>query len=309
MKACFAPECPNVKCRWLRVLPPLIDFPLPELPFACVEAVPYNETFAQGDLAVISRGESVSRASALYEKRLNPQSTQEMRGLLEASHHETAVLHATTLLCDYLNRWNEAGPEEVAKAEAAALQALGSNPSHALAHYAKGFVHRTRGEHEAALAAFTETLKHVPDFARAHAQRGAQLLYLGRPQEAIAEVEKALEISPRSAQRGMFYWIIGRARFFMGQYAEAIPWLRRSIRLWPHLWYNRLYLASAYALAGRRAAASRALREFEREFPGYTLSRVTEHERTNPNDNPFVVAGRDQFHEGLRRAGMSSEAA
>jgi tetratricopeptide (TPR) repeat protein len=158
-------------------------------------------------------------------------------------------LHATTLLCDYLNRWNEAGPEEVAKAEAAVLQALGSNPSHGLAHYAKGFVHRTKGEHDAALAAFTETLKHVPNFARAHAQRGAQLLYLGRPQEAIAEVEKALEISPRSAQRGMFYWIIGRARFFMGQYAEAIPWLRRSIRLWPHLWYNRLYLASAYALA------------------------------------------------------------
>ena len=106
----------------------------------------------------------------------------------------------------------------------------------------------------------------------------------------------------------MFYWIIGRARFFMGQYGDAIPWLRRSIKLWPHLWYNRLYLASAYALSGKKAAASRALKEFEDQFPGYTLARVAEHERTNPNDNPFVVAGRSRFHEGLRRAGMSSEA-
>ncbi len=257
----------------------------------------------------ISRGESVARASAIYDKRLTPQSTRQMRGLLEASHHETAVFHATSVLCDYLNRWNEAGPAEVEKAEAAVLQALGSNPSHALAHYAKGFVHRTKGEHEAALASFSETLKYAPDFARAHAQRGAQLLYVGRPEEAVAEVERALELSPRSAQRGMFYWIIGRARFFMGQYAEAIPWLRRSIKLWPHLWYNRLYLASAYALSGKKAAAARALREFEQQFPGYTLARVTEHEGTNPNDNPFVVAGRDRFHEGLRLAGMSSEVA
>lgn len=257
----------------------------------------------------IGRGESVARASALYEKRLTPQSTREMRNLLEASHHETAVIHATTVLCDYLNKWNDAGSEEVEKAEAAVLRALGSNPSHALAHYAKGFVHRTKGEHEAALHSFSETIKYAPDFARAHAQRGAQLLYLGRPEEAIAEVEKALKLSPRSAQRGMFYWIIGRARFFMRQYAEAIPWLRRSIRLWPHLWYNRLYLVSAYALSRKKAAASRALREFESQFPDYTLARVAQHERTNPNDNPFVVAGRGRFHEGLRLAGMSSEEA
>lgn len=255
---------------------------------------------------MIARGESIARASALYEKRLSPESTNHMRGLLEASQHESAVLHATTLLCDYLNRWNEAGPAEVEKAEMAVLEALKSNPNHALAHYAKGFVHRTKGEHEAALDSFTETLEYIPDFARAHAQRGAQLLYLGRPQEAIAGVEKALEVSPRSAQRGMFYWIIGRAQFFMGQYAEAIPWLRRSIRLWPHLWYNRLYLVSAYALLGRKAAASRALQEFEGQFPGYTLARVVEHEGTNPNDHAFVVAGRERFHDGLRSAGMSS---
>ena len=255
---------------------------------------------------MIGRGVSIARASALYEKRLSPASTRNMRGLLDASRHEGAVLHATTVLCDYLNRWNEAGPAEVAEAEAAVLQALRHNPDHALAHYAKGFVHRTKGEHEAALAAFTEALKHDPDFARAHAQRGAELLYLGRPEEAIVEVETALRLSPRSAQRGMFYWIIGRARFFMGQYSQAIPLLRRSIRLWPHIWYNRLYLASAYALSGKPAAASRALQEFEHEFPGYSLARVREHERTNPNDNPFVVAGREQFHEGLRRGGMQA---
>jgi tetratricopeptide (TPR) repeat protein len=184
--------------------------------------------------------------------------------------------------------------------------ALTTKPDHFLGHYAKGFLHRTRGEHEDALAAFTETVKHNPTFARAHAQRGAELVYLGRPEEGIADVEKAIALSPKSPSLGMFHWIIGRARFFMGQYAEAIPWLQRSVRHWPHLWYNRLYLVSAYALLGKKAAASRALRAFDKQFPGYTLARVVVEERSNPNNNPFVVAGRSRFHEGLQRAGMAS---
>jgi adenylate cyclase len=252
----------------------------------------------------MQHGRPFAEATTLYDKRLDPQATQRMRGLLEASRHETAVFHATTVLCDYLNRWNEAGPDEVKKAEEAVLEALKGNPDHALAHYAKGFVHRTKGEHDAALASFTETLKYAPEFARAHAQRGAQLLYLGRPQEAIAAVEKAIELSPRSAQRGMFYWILGRAYFFSGKDADAIPWLRRSIRLWPHLWYNRLYLVSALAHSGKRAAARRELQAFDKEFSGHTLARVQQHEKTNPNDNPFVIAGRRRFHEGLTLAGM-----
>jgi hypothetical protein len=34
---------------------------------------------------------------------------------------------------------------------------------------------------------------------------------------------------------------------------------------------------------------------------------VKRHERSNPNSNPVVVAGREMFHEGLRRAGMAEE--
>jgi adenylate cyclase len=253
------------------------------------------------------RGNSVARARAIYDTRLSPQKTQQMRGLLEASAAETSALLATSVLCDYLNRWNDAGPAEVARAEIAVQQALSIDPNLSLAHYAKGFVHRTRGEHETSLAAFTEALRLYPNFARGHAQRGATLLYLGRPEEAIAEVEKAIELSPNSPSLGMFCWIIGRAHFYMGEYAKAAPWLQRSIRLWPNLWYNRLYLVSADAHLGNKAAASRGLRAFDRLFPDYTLARVLIEERANPIKNRLVIAGRRKFHDGLRRAGMTAE--
>jgi tetratricopeptide (TPR) repeat protein len=227
-----------------------------------------------------------------------------MRGLLNESAAETAALLATTVLCDYLNRWNEAGPAEVARAEAAVKQALADDPKLFLAHYANGFLARARGQHEASLAAFDQAIGNAPDFARAHAQRGEQLLYLGRFDEAIASVEKAISISPKSSVRGYFYWVIGRARFFKEQYAQAIPWLERSVRNWPNVWYNRAYLVSAHALADNPAAARRVRRAFDRRFPGYTLAHVIENERATPDDNRLVVAGRERFHEGLRRAGM-----
>src|SRR5579872_4814471 len=161
-----------------------------------------------------SRANGVARARAIYDKRLSPEGTRQMRGHLETHAAESSALIATSVLCDYLNRWNDAGAAEVAKAEMAMQHALATKPDHFLAHYAKGFLHRTRGEHDTALAAFTEALKYNPDFARGHAQRGAQLVYLGRPDEGIAEVEKAISLSPKSPSLGMFHWIIGRARFF-----------------------------------------------------------------------------------------------
>ena len=252
-----------------------------------------------------SREDSYARARSLYEKPVTPQRTQQMLGLLDESTAETAALTATTVICEYLNRWNEAGPRHVARAEAAVEQALARDAGHFMAHYAKGFVHRGKGQHQASLAAFEQTIKHNPEFARAYAQKGEQLLYLGRFAEAIAAVERAIEISRKSAVRGYFYWVIGRSRFFLQQDAEAVTWLRDSVRNWQNVWYNRLYLVSAHAHTGNMSSATRVLRSFDRRFPGYTLARVIENESATPSDHPLVVAGRRRFHDGLRRAGMA----
>jgi len=104
--------------------------------------------------------------------------------------------------------------------------------------------------------------------------------------------------------RGYFYWVIGRAYFFKEDYPQAIDWLRRSVREWPDVWYNRAYIISAQAMAGRQATAQRALAAFNRRFPGYTLRQVMLDEEANPSGHRSVGEGRDRFHEGLSRAGM-----
>lgn len=109
----------------------------------------------------------------------------------------------------------------------------------------------------------------------AHAQQGAQLVYIGRPLQALPLIEAALRISrPQSPARPMFCWYMGRAYFYAGKYREAIPWLQQSVEGRGNLWYNRLYLVSAHALAGDRDAAAEVLRAFDAAFPNFTLARA-----------------------------------
>jgi len=259
---------------------------------------------------------ALARAKRLYGQ-LRPETTLLARQLLEAavadpggtdreSPAECWALLGDILTCDYLNRWNGAEAAELARAEEAVGQALSLDPGLPLAHYAQGFVCRAKGEHEAALAAYSRTLELNPDFVRAYAHKAAELLYLGRLDEVPPLVHTAIERTPPgNLALGMFYWILGRTEFFAGRYSEAAQWLRRSIEVRPNLWYNRLYLVSALALTGEADEAQQTLREFDEAFPGYTVARVMRDEQTNPNHHPVVVAGRRQFHRGLTLAGMT----
>jgi adenylate cyclase len=255
----------------------------------------------------IGYGRSFSQARTIHNRSLTPARSRQMQELLNQAGAEKDALLAIRIVCDYLNRWNDAGPAEVAVARAAVNAALRLDPVPYLAHYAQGFLERTSGRHRISLAAFEATIRCNPDFARAHAQRGQALLYLGRAPEAIAAVDEAIKRNPTSNIRGYFYWVKGRSYFYQQQYAEAIHWLERSVRNWPGVWYNRAYLVSAHALsekAGSRAAARRVLRAFNRRFPENTLARVIEHERATPDNVPSFVAMRERLHQGLRLAGM-----
>ncbi|MBV9827317.1 MAG: tetratricopeptide repeat protein [Alphaproteobacteria bacterium] len=254
----------------------------------------------------ISQGESFRRARELYDARRSPQTTREMRQLLTETRHETALIHSITLVCDYINHWNDATLREVNEAANLVNQVLKANPTYFLAHYAKGFIHRARNQHRAAYRAFGEALRLQPEFARAYAQQGEELVYLGRPAEGIKLVEEALRRRPESVARGMFHWIIGRAQFFMGNDAEAIKPLSLSIEEWPNLWYNRCYLIAAYAHLGDTTAATAALIDLNNVdgLAGHTLTQVLEHEIRVPASHAVVTRGRERFHDGLLLAGM-----
>jgi tetratricopeptide (TPR) repeat protein len=258
----------------------------------------------------------MSRARALHRQLRTPANSLEIREILQKAladpvgfepreAAETCSLLAEILMCDYLNGWNDSGTPELKEAENAVRRALDVVPGLAAAHYASGLVHRARGEHEAALAAFTRTVELNPKFALAHAQQGAQLIYTGRPLEALQPIDAAIRTSrPDNPSLPMFFWYKGRAHFVSGNYADAIECLQQSVEGRGNVWYNHLHLVSACALNKDNEAAAVALRGFDDRFPNYTISRVIHNEQANPHSNPTMVAAREKFHEGLRLAGM-----
>ncbi len=256
------------------------------------------------------------RAMGIYISGITPEHTLAARRLLEEAvsldprSAETWAWLADLLASDYLNRWNDAGIDQLAEAETAVARALAIDQNLALAHFADGFIHRAKGENTAALESFNRALRLNPNFARAYAQKANELVNVGRPEEAPPLVERAIKLSPRDPSLGVFYWNLGRANFFAHRYPDAIPWLQKAVEVRPNQWNHWLYLASANALIGNKREAETVLHNFNDHplFRGrkFTLERVVEYEQANPNENPVIVEGRKKFHEGLIEAGMTA---
>jgi tetratricopeptide (TPR) repeat protein len=220
-------------------------------------------------------------------------------------------LLATVLASDVLNAWNDAGKPEVDRAEAAARRAISLNPHTAVAHYALGYVHRLRGNHEAALSSFNDAIRIDPYLAKAYAQAGNVMVFLGNARGAIPLVEKATQLSPQDPSIGPFFWIKGRAYFTLGDYPKAIEALEESVRLRPNLWFIQAWLVAAYALSDRDAEARKALAEFEQApfDTRFDLDRIAEYYAREPQfQNPTMQAATGRLLSGLKKAGMRSAA-
>ncbi len=180
--------------------------------------------------ATLKPGDLIGQARAIQSQVMTPENSLQIRELLRKALAEPVGVElrrlaeawcflAEVLMCDYLNRWNGSGATEFAEAENAVQHALEIAPGIAAAHYTSGLIHRAKGEHEAALAAFTRTVELSPEFALAYAQQGAQLIYTGRPLDAVQPIETAIRISrANNPSRPMFYWYLGRAHFVAGNY-------------------------------------------------------------------------------------------
>ena len=271
---------------------------------SAVSKCPYNECHSQCQSRASG---SVSEDNDRFIRDVLRSALDSLGGAKPAWAAEAWALLADVLASDYLHHWNGAGSAERDEAEKAAKEALAIDDKLALAHYANGFVQRAMGNHKGAKAAFEVTTTLDSSFFRAYAQQANECITLGEPDKALLLVQKAIDNSPHDASLGMFYWIKGRAYFFLGNYSDAVPWLKKSIEERPTVWYNRLYLVSAYAQTGNAAdlrEAKNALSAFTEKFGPHTITDVISKEAANPGGDGQVDDGRARFHDGLRKAGM-----
>lgn len=109
---------------------------------------------------------------------------------------EALALLADLLVSDYLNQWNNTKIADVDTAEGLIASALFIDPTVWMAYYARGFMNSVRGRHQASFDDFRKVTQLNPAWARAYAQMGNQMLFLGSPQQAVQDGLKAIEVSP-----------------------------------------------------------------------------------------------------------------
>jgi eukaryotic-like serine/threonine-protein kinase len=91
-----------------------------------------------------------------------------------------------------------------------------------------------------------------PNSTDAHRLNGFRLLFLGRFEEALAEVQRSLEIEPLSTAGNINY---SYALFYSGRIDESEAQTKKAIDLAPDFWLSHYYLYNVYRLKGNYAQA------------------------------------------------------
>src|SRR6185369_3556772 len=154
----------------------------------------------------------------------------------------------------YLTIWgDEPARETFPKAREFALRASQLDSSLAEPHILLGLLkflqeHDFGGwerESQLALAANANSTE-------AHRMNGLRLLYLGRFEEARAEIQRALEIEPLSPTANIVYSL---CLFYSGRVDDSEAQMKKTIELAPDFWFSHYYLFNIYRFKGNYALA------------------------------------------------------
>jgi TolB-like protein len=152
-----------------------------------------------------------------------------------------------------------------------------------------------------ALEAMDEALRIDPYRSWVYTDRALFKIWMGRPQEALAELDKSVALDAREAVEADTMRIGCRAHLALGHYEDAIKLCERASAL-DDLYQPYLYLTAAYAQTGKMAKASTAKVQLLRLQPGYTIER---YRKLRVSDVPeFWQQTEVHMFAGLRKAGV-----
>jgi tetratricopeptide (TPR) repeat protein len=103
--------------------------------------------------------------------------------------------------------------QQYTEAEAVLRKSLEIDPTQAAAWFNLGFLLQKREEHEQALAAFDQAVRHHDRLDRAHYGRALSLMALERNQEAKAALQRTVDLQPMSPYG---YYHLAVLQFKMG---------------------------------------------------------------------------------------------
>ena len=183
--------------------------------------------------------------------------------------------------------------QSLAKSKELLQRAIVLDNTYAEAHATLGFLFSMTEKHDKAVATAEHAVAINPNSAFTHAALGHTLRFAGRWEEAIPEYKKAIRLNPIPPDQ--YFFGLGLAYAWTGQYDEAIKWCEKAVRQKPNSFFAHLMMAVIYSLSGREEEARVEGAEVLRINPKFSLEKF-EKRCTGKDKERFIGA--------LRKAGL-----
>ena len=145
-----------------------------------------------------------------------------------------------------------------------------------------------------------------PDNAKAYGAAGLYKMFLGRSEEGIADVEKALRLSPNDNEASTWLANLCYLHGKLAQWEQTIEWCEKAMAAGtPQKSRALANLTAAYAWTGHDKEASETIERLRNVDPHFTA--LTYQTIIDNHPNPTYQAQTARVLEGMRKAGLPEE--
>lgn len=197
--------------------------------------------------------------------------------------------------------WVDDSDARLAEGLVAAKKALACDDKDAIPYFAAGRIYMMMGEHDNAIATLEKSIQINPSFAQSYHGLGFALALAGRLEESKQTTQKAITLSPREPMLWAFNVVHAFTCILNGDNEEALESAQRVLRnpsasgYWPHAVF-----AAAAANLDQMDDARRALAAARKERPNLSLAFLGHNMPTK------FEGGLDPYLDALRKAGLSA---
>ena len=261
-------------------------------------------------LDYILRGRAASLKPPTRAIRSEQVSLYEHALALDPNSVEAQSKLADALSGRILANMTDTAAADLLRAEDLVTRAMAASPNSPLPHMAKATLLRAQRRYSEAIPEFETVLARNRNSVYALFGLGQCKLFTGSIEETIPLVERAIRLSPRDPELGVWYMHIGLVHLLQSRTVEAIVWLEKARNHAPALSLIRDKLAAAYGLNGELKRATAELAEARRLSGDDRFSSLARL-RARGKDGAVIPKIRAMFEAtyfaGLRKAGMPEE--
>ena len=235
---------------------------------------------------ILDTRETLLRCRSLYQQASNadPGNATACSGL------------ALTYLVEWMSGWGKSPAETLDRAFPLLRRAARIDPLDSVVQRRLAVMHLFKREFSLAEDHFQRALALNPNDTDAMAFRGLSLVYQGKPEKALAELDEATARNPFHPT--YFHWFKGLALYMCREYQPGISEVNKAVGLFPGFPAPRRHLAACYGQLGDRTAAAQECGRILQLEPGFSVSGIR-------GTLPFAKEeDLEHYCDGLRRAGL-----